>query len=130
MSKLLWISLYTLRLLNALACQTFFQPDEFFQSLEVAHRLVFGFGWQTWEWRSQSAIRSPLHALLFVPAYWIVKLTGTESTVLLVRRGYKRQGWGGSVEVFARPAEDVSLRSMTKQDLGSESHPSWYSSVQ
>lgn len=31
--------------------QTFFQPDEFYQALEPAHRLVFGYGHLTWEWR-------------------------------------------------------------------------------
>lgn len=31
--------------------QTAFQPDEFYQSLEPAHWLVFGYGHLTWEWR-------------------------------------------------------------------------------
>lgn len=31
--------------------KTFFQPDEFYQSLEPAHRLVWGTGYETWEWR-------------------------------------------------------------------------------
>lgn len=72
------------RILNALACSTFFQPDEFFQSLEVAHRLVFGYGWQTWEWREGTALRSPLHALIFVLPYWLVKVMGLEQTSALV----------------------------------------------
>ena len=40
------------RILISLATQTFFQPDEYFQSLEVAHHLVFGYGHLTWEWLS------------------------------------------------------------------------------
>lgn len=76
--------LVAFRVLNALLCTTFFQPDEFFQSLEVAHRLVFGYGWQTWEWRSNTALRSPLHALLFVPGYWLVKVLGLEDTDAIV----------------------------------------------
>lgn len=76
--------LVAFRILNALLCTTFFQPDEFFQSLEVAHRLVFGYGWQTWEWRQETAIRSPLHAMLFVPAYWLVKVLGLEQTDAIV----------------------------------------------
>lgn len=39
-----------LRLVNALAVWTFFNPDEYWQSLEPAHRLVFGYGHLTWEW--------------------------------------------------------------------------------
>lgn len=34
--------------------KTFFQPDEFYQSLEPAHRLVWGTGYETWEWRGSS----------------------------------------------------------------------------
>ncbi|WVF66298.1 hypothetical protein IAT40_001038 [Kwoniella sp. CBS 6097] len=29
---------------------TFFQPDEFYQTFEVAHHKVFGYGYLTWEW--------------------------------------------------------------------------------
>ena len=32
------------RVAIALATRTFFQPDEYFQSLEVAHHAVFGYG--------------------------------------------------------------------------------------
>ena len=35
---------------NALAVITFFNPDEYWQSLEPAHRLAFGYGHLTWEW--------------------------------------------------------------------------------
>lgn len=80
--------LFAFRIANALLCTTFFQPDEFFQSLEVAHRLVFGYGWQTWEWRPETAIRSPLHALIFVPGYWLVKAFKLEQTYALVSSSY------------------------------------------
>jgi hypothetical protein len=39
-----------LRAVNVIALRTFFNPDEYWQSLEVAHRLVFGYGHLTWEW--------------------------------------------------------------------------------
>jgi GPI mannosyltransferase 3 len=45
--------LITSRLLNALVVQTFFQPDEYFQSLEPAWDLAFGSdagAWITWVW--------------------------------------------------------------------------------
>ncbi len=34
--------LLTLRVANALSVQTFFQPDEYFQSLEPASQIAFG----------------------------------------------------------------------------------------
>jgi hypothetical protein len=43
--------LIAFRILNALAVRTFFQPDEFFQSLEPAWQMVFGSdsgAWITW----------------------------------------------------------------------------------
>lgn len=36
--------------------QTFFQPDEFYQALEPAHHLVYGYGHLTWEWRDLPGI--------------------------------------------------------------------------
>lgn len=47
----LFLFLLALRLLNALSLSTFFQPDEFFQSLEPAYQIAFGDNqgaWITW----------------------------------------------------------------------------------
>ncbi|KAH8117385.1 Alg9-like mannosyltransferase family-domain-containing protein, partial [Phellopilus nigrolimitatus] len=62
------------RILNATATCTFFQPDEFFQSLEVAHRTVFGYGHLTWEWTASPPIRSILFPALYMPVYWVLKI--------------------------------------------------------
>ncbi|RYN70452.1 GPI mannosyltransferase 3 [Alternaria alternata] len=62
--------LLAFRIVNALTLRTFFQPDEFFQSLEPAWQLAFGpatHAWITWEWRSQ--LRSSLHPALFAAVY-------------------------------------------------------------
>jgi phosphatidylinositol glycan class B len=72
------------RISNAVLCTTAFHADEYFQSLEVAHKLVFGYGWTTWEWNPEVALRSPLFALLFVPGYWIVKVLNLGHTYALV----------------------------------------------
>lgn len=84
-TRLLLLCIFSLRLINALLVQTYFQPDEFYQSQEVAHRWVFGYGFQTWEWREQSRIRSPIHPLLLVPVYWLLKVTHLDETQALVR---------------------------------------------
>lgn len=83
-TAVLFLALFSFRLLNALLVRTHFQPDEFYQSQEVAHHLVFGYGFKTWEWR-ESRIRSPLHPLLLVPIYWLLKVTGLDATSALVR---------------------------------------------
>jgi phosphatidylinositol glycan class B len=46
-----FLLLLVLRILNALTIKTFFQPDEYYQSLEPAWRLAFGAdsgAWITW----------------------------------------------------------------------------------
>lgn len=49
--------------------KTFFQPDEFYQSLEPAHRMVWGTGYETWEWRdSFPGLVEGGHAGKHVPA--------------------------------------------------------------
>ena len=50
-AKDVFLFLLAFRLLNALAVQTFFQPDEYFQSLEPAWQIAFGENsgaWLTW----------------------------------------------------------------------------------
>lgn len=45
------VFLIAFRILNALSVKTFFQPDEYFQSLEPAWEMVFGVdsgAWMTW----------------------------------------------------------------------------------
>ena len=49
--KDIWILLVVLRFTNALCVRTFFQPDEYFQSLEPAWQMAFGpesGAWLTW----------------------------------------------------------------------------------
>lgn len=61
------ILVFGYRLLNAFSIGTFFQPDEFYQALEPAHFLVYGYGYITWEWAK--GLRSFLHPLLYTAAY-------------------------------------------------------------
>lgn len=58
-AKDILLFLVAFRILNALTLQTFFQPDEYFQSLEPAWRLAFGEdsgAWITWVSAGASAI--------------------------------------------------------------------------
>ena len=63
-----------LRVAVALLTRTFFQPDEYFQSLEPAHQFVFGYGALTWEWFT--SIRSIVYPALNIPLYALLKATG------------------------------------------------------
>lgn len=101
----LFIVLVTIRILNALCTRTFFQPDEHYQTTEIAHRIVFGYGFKSWEWHGashalprpaqsyagaavenllQGPIRCILHPLLFVPGYALLRLARLDHTPLLV----------------------------------------------
>ncbi|GAA5843401.1 hypothetical protein JCM9279_002091 [Rhodotorula babjevae] len=94
-----------IRLANACLSRAFFQPDEYWQALEPAHRWVWGFGWATWEWRVQppgegaagadgaawelilqggrGGIRSPLAVLPTAAAYSLLKAAALDSPALL-----------------------------------------------
>lgn len=66
--------LFILRMLNIVLVQTWFVPDEYWQSLEVAHNLVFNYGYLTWEWNE--GMRSYIHPFLFAGFYYVVKMIG------------------------------------------------------
>ena len=75
------------RMLIALLTRTFFQPDEYFQSLEVAHHAVYGYGHLTWEWLAANPIRSIVYPAIDIPIYWILQLSDLDTTQLLVSVG-------------------------------------------
>ncbi|KAL9042597.1 MAG: hypothetical protein Q9214_003731 [Letrouitia sp. 1 TL-2023] len=71
-SQDVFLFLVAFRILNALSIKTFFQPDEFFQSLEPAWQMAFGNhsgAWITWEWDNQ--LRSAIHPTIFALVYWL-----------------------------------------------------------
>ncbi|KAA8915930.1 hypothetical protein TRICI_001944 [Trichomonascus ciferrii] len=69
----LFLSLAVLRVLNSLSIRTFFQPDEYWQSLEPGHIGVFGYGFKTWEWREglRSAAHPKLYEAVYVASEWL-----------------------------------------------------------
>jgi len=80
---------FLVRPLIALLTHTFFQPDEYFQALEPAHHIVFGYGHLTWEWTASPPIRSIAYPALFVPVYWLLKVLALDDTFLEVRLNVK-----------------------------------------
>ena len=86
----IWMMLLAFRFINVLGVRTFFQPDEYFQSLEPAWQMSFGTqsgAWITWvrthflrrkyfltisqEWQYQ--LRSSLHPALFAAVYYLAE---------------------------------------------------------
>lgn len=98
--------LAVLRLLSVIAVQTFFSPDEYWQSTEIGHKLAFGwvqptlsllawswqrtlsnrisssYGHSTWEWKK--GIRSYLYPALVSVIYKILALLKQDSVTALV----------------------------------------------
>ncbi|KAK6199979.1 GPI mannosyltransferase 3 [Scheffersomyces amazonensis] len=72
--------IFAFRLFNSLTIKTFFQADEYYQSLEPAHAYVFGYGYITWEWKQH--LRSSIHPWLYVIGYKIVSFFSDEPDII------------------------------------------------
>ncbi|CAG9129766.1 unnamed protein product [Plutella xylostella] len=70
------------RILSVFLVQTWYVPDEYWQTLEVAHKQVFGYGAVTWEW--QKGIRSYLYPGVVSAVYSVLKFTGLDHPEALV----------------------------------------------
>ncbi|KAL4236615.1 hypothetical protein ACF0H5_004999 [Mactra antiquata] len=81
--KTLLLSLISLRLVNSLLIQTSFVPDEYWQSIEVSHNMVFGYGHLTWEWRN--GLRGYLYPSIFAVFYKFFAIFGLDSRLLLIK---------------------------------------------
>ncbi|XP_040979665.1 GPI mannosyltransferase 3 isoform X3 [Aquila chrysaetos chrysaetos] len=71
-----------LRALNCFLVQTSFVPDEYWQSLEVAHRMVFNYGYLTWEWAN--GLRGYSYPLIFASIYKALQLLAKDDVHLLI----------------------------------------------
>lgn len=97
--------------------QTYFQPDEFWQALEPAHRLVFGTGYLTWEWRNSGLPVNDLASKLEGPCWFIdgerlTSLVGSTLAWLTGRMGSRPSvsGWlMSNVEMGYNPTLGESI---------------------
>lgn len=71
-----------LRVASVFLVRTWYVPDEYWQSLEVAHRLAFGYGHLTWEWTH--GIRSYLYPAVIAGLYKLLELVKLDCAELLV----------------------------------------------
>lgn len=49
-SLIVILLLLTIRLFHLYIVRSWYVPDEYWQSLEIAHYVTFGYGYRTWEW--------------------------------------------------------------------------------
>lgn len=72
-----------IRLSSVWIVQTWFVPDEYWQSLEVAHKLTFSYGYLTWEWFE--GIRTLIYPAFFSVLYRFIAYCGVDTPNALVR---------------------------------------------
>ncbi|XP_019162244.1 PREDICTED: GPI mannosyltransferase 3 [Ipomoea nil] len=82
-SREVFIICLVARIINSLLVQTYFNPDEHWQALEVAHHITFGYGHLTWEWKK--GIRSYLHPSIFALLYKILTFLKLDSPWFMIR---------------------------------------------
>jgi phosphatidylinositol glycan class B len=87
------------RFFNAYLTRTYDNPDEYWQGQEVAHNMVFGYGYLTWEWREK--IRSFAHPLTIALVYKFLQLVHLDQTFILVAVPRYFQATLGAVADFA-----------------------------
>lgn len=82
-SKKIYLLCLIFRMMNSLFVQTYFNPDEHWQALEVAHRITFGYGHLTWEWRK--GIRSYLHPMIFAVLYKVLSVLHLDTPLFMIK---------------------------------------------
>ncbi|XP_024976970.1 GPI mannosyltransferase 3 isoform X3 [Cynara cardunculus var. scolymus] len=81
-SKKILLLCLVFRMTNSLFVQTYFNPDEHWQALEVAHRITFGYGHLTWEWTK--GIRSYLHPMIFAVLYKVLSVLHLDTPLFML----------------------------------------------
>lgn len=76
------VSLLTVRLFHLYVVRSWYVPDEYWQSLEIAHGEAFGFGYRTWEWIV--GIRSYLSVSWIIVLYETLKLFSLDGIQILI----------------------------------------------
>ncbi|VVC37827.1 GPI mannosyltransferase [Cinara cedri] len=76
------VSLLTIRLCHLYIVRSWYVPDEYWQSLEIAHYITFGFGYRTWEWIV--GIRSYISISWIVIVYKTLQFFSMDTVQLLI----------------------------------------------
>ncbi|XP_061399484.1 GPI mannosyltransferase 3 [Musca vetustissima] len=79
---LVFLFCLAVRTASVFVVKTFYVPDEYWQSLEVAHKITFGYGYLTWEW--VQGIRSYIYPVVIAGIYKILALLSLDTVKWLV----------------------------------------------
>ncbi|XP_055497541.1 GPI mannosyltransferase 3 isoform X1 [Leucoraja erinacea] len=100
-----------LRSVNCLLVQTSFVPDEYWQTLEVAHNMVFKYGYLTWEWKEK--LRGYTYPLIFASFYKLLQIFKKDTVQLLI--------WVPRLaQSFLAALADVTLYCVVKKQANEE----------
>ncbi|CAF3525934.1 unnamed protein product [Adineta steineri] len=72
------------RLISWFIVRTYFIADEYWQTFEIAHSLAFDYGYKTWEWKSNIAIRSYLYPYIISLIYRFLALFHLDTVPILI----------------------------------------------
>ena len=78
-----FILILSYHIVMSLYIRSFYNPDEYWQSVEIAHKMVFGYGYETWEWTIDTPIRSTLFPMVYASFYWILSIFGLDTGFLV-----------------------------------------------
>jgi phosphatidylinositol glycan class B len=78
----IFLLLIAWRVSSVFIVQTSHVPDEYWQSLEVAHKLAFNYGYLTWEWHI--GIRNYLYPFLISIFYWLTNILQVDYDFILI----------------------------------------------
>uniref|UniRef100_A0A1I8M584 Mannosyltransferase n=1 Tax=Musca domestica TaxID=7370 RepID=A0A1I8M584_MUSDO len=79
---LVFLFCLAVRTASVFVVKTFYVPDEYWQSLEVAHKITFGYGYLTWEW--VEGIRSYIYPVIIAGIYKILALLSLDTVKWLI----------------------------------------------
>ncbi|KAK5952216.1 glycosylphosphatidylinositol anchor biosynthesis [Knufia fluminis] len=122
----LLLILIAYRLVNALSIRTFFQPDEYYQSLEPAWWLAFGDSsgpWITWEWKNH--LRSALHPALFAAIYRCADAISAALHLTPPARSVLLLAAPKTVQAIVAAIGDYYTVKLSYQVYGRSSYPAW-----
>lgn len=144
-SQSLFVLLIAFRLLNALTVRTFFQPDEYFQSLEPAWAMVFSGesgAWITWvlgrrkswhsthlwlisvqEWRHR--LRSSIHPTIFAIAYYLASMVADMLQLSSTSRANILVAMPKVLQAFSAALGDYYTWKLGRRVYGSNSLVQW-----
>lgn len=77
----IFLVLLAVRIFHLYIVRTWYVPDEYWQSLEIAHYIIFGYGYRTWEWIV--GIRSYMSISWIIMVYKTLKFFSMDTVQLL-----------------------------------------------